>query len=154
MRQVWVRLAEVPTGKINSTNAVSDIPAFIEFMRNSADINLFDPSIMNSPTTDVLCAFGETGPLMFTPRQRVVCVESLAPRPGLSPREEALALRETMKVIVYDAQKEGIGEVMFACTDERVIEFAKNNGFEEVPYKFLRLKVQQLEVPKQDAVEK
>ena len=143
MRQVWVRPAEP-----------KDFDKIQEWMLRIVQLNLFDADIANYPQTQWLCAYDESGPLLYMPYQPVISMESLAPRPGLSPREEAMALREITKTVAYKAKECRIEEIVFACKDERVIDFAQTHGFEVLPWKVLRLKLKNLEEPKQDAVEK
>jgi hypothetical protein len=143
LRQIWVRPAEK-----------KDLLNIRDWMLPIAQLNLFDPDIVNYPQTQWLCAYDESGPLLYMPYQPVISMESLAPRPGLSAREEAMALREITKTVAYKAKECRIEEIVFACKDERVIDFAQAHGFEVLPWKVLRLKLKNLEEPKQDAVEK
>jgi|SRR5579871_2124398 len=140
MKQVWVRPAEP-----------KDAQQFVEWANHSKEINLFDPDVMTYPTTVTLLAHTDE-PLMYMPFQAAVVMESLAPRPGLSPLEEALALREITKHVVHLGRVGGFREAYFICKDERVVEFAKKHGFEEIPHKVMRLKFNSLEkAPSNDA---
>lgn len=131
MKQVWVRFAEE-----------KDAEQFGEWVEQAKAINLFDPAVMAYPTTKTLVAHnGEA--LLYMPVQTTLTMESLAPKPGIAPIEEALALREITKAVALLASQAGIREAYFLCKDERVVKFATAHGYEELPYKTLRLKVGQ-----------
>lgn len=130
MKQIWVRFAEA-----------KDEPQFAEWVKAAQEINLFDPSVMSYPTTKTLCAHTDEEAKLFMPYQLTLTMESLAPKPGIAPIEEALALREIAKAINVLASQAAIREVYFLCKDERVVKFAENHGFEKLPYTTMRLKV-------------
>lgn len=103
-------------------------------------INLFDPAVMDYPTTRTVVAHnGE--PLMYMPYQQVLMMESLAPKPGISPIEEGLALREITKSVALLASQAGIREAYFLCKDERVVKFASAHGFEVLPWTTMRMRL-------------
>lgn len=152
MKQVFVRFAEP-----------KDDAEFTAWVKAAQDINLFDPKVMTYPTTRTLVAHnGES--LVYMPVQTTLTMESLAPRPGIAPIDEAIALREITKAVALLASQAGVREVYFPCKDERVVKFATNHGYEELgewkdekppepvpnkegkwfwPWKTLRLKVGQ-----------
>lgn len=90
--------------------------------------NLFDPAVMFYPTTNTVVVEreieGEKVPMFFAPFQAVVMLESLAPKPGLSPREMAAVLAKFHEGIVNVCRQQRIREIYFICADERVAEFA------------------------------
>jgi len=132
MKQVWVRPLEP-----------SDLPKLQEWMTRIASENLFDPDVLSYPHTVVLVAHdGE--PLLYMPVQLTATLESLAPRPGATPREMAEALKQMVKAVAFLSHGKGIKEVYFVCKDPDVVELAKRHGFEEMPTT-LRLKLNQLE---------
>jgi len=144
MKHIWTRYADF----------AKDTPEFIEYMKGAQDINLFDPDVMTYPNTKVLAAYGQEGVKMFMPFQMTITLESLAPKPGLTEREEALALKELAQQVVFLAKANGIEEVYFLCSDDTVINFAEKHGFERIPHTTMRLKLKTLEQPeKGDAVE-
>ncbi len=85
--------------------------------------NLFDPKVMFYPTTNTVAVEREGSCIFFGPFQAVVMLESLAPKPGLSPREMAAALSKFHEGIVNICRAQNIREIYFICADERVAEF-------------------------------
>lgn len=131
MKQVFVRLAED-----------KDASQFEEWVKAAQEINLFDPNVMTYPTTRTLVAHnGEN--LLYMPVQNVLMMESLAPKPGIAPIDEAVALREITKTVAFMASQQGIREQYFLCKDERVVKFGSAHGYEVLPFKVLRMKVGQ-----------
>ena len=107
---------------------------------HSTENNLFDPKVVFYPTTNVVVVEKETqdsdggnheiAPILFTPFQAVVMLESLAPRPGLSPREMAAALSKFHEGIVNVCRVLKIREIYFICADDRIAEFVLNHPIE------------------------
>jgi hypothetical protein len=134
-KQIYVRPAEA-----------KDAELFTEWAKASAQINLFDPDVMSYPSTVTLVAHSDQ-PEVFMPLQTTVTLESLAPRPGISPLTEAVALRELIHAAALMAHMAKVKELYFLCKDDRVIELAKRHGFEELPFTTLRLKLDKIEKP-------
>ena len=104
--------------------------------------NLFDPDVMFYPTTNTLVVKDEAGePELFGPFQATITLESLAPRPGISPLEMARALKKYMEGIIAIARHTGVREVNFICKDEGLVEFLEGRDFELIKHPVLRVKV-------------
>lgn len=129
MQQVWVRFAEE-----------KDKAEFMDWVEKARAINLFDPDVLSYPNAKVLVAHNGS-PLLYMPIQMAVIMESLAPKPGISEIEEALALREIAKATAVLASQAGSKEIYFLCKDTRVTEFAERHGFEILPWTTLRKKI-------------
>lgn len=132
MKQIFVRQA-VP----------NDAPIYQEWAPTTKDA-LLDPGVLTYPSTRVLVAH-HGDPVLMMPVQTAFVLESLAVKPGLSPLEEAEALKQLTKTVAYAAGSQGVREIYFLCKDERVVEFAKRHGYEEIPWKCLRLKLDDVE---------
>lgn len=131
MKQMWVR----PITE-------ADLPKLSEWMHSTPD-NLFDKDVLRYPETTTLCAHsGE--PVMYLPVQAAAVLESIARKPDATPLEVAEALKQLLKVIVTLCSMRGIHEVYFLCKDENVVNLAKRHGFEEMPWKTLRMKIDKL----------
>ena len=108
-------------------------------------VNGFDPGVVGYPTSFVLCAYDETGPLAYMPVQQPLMMESLAPRPGLSKLQTAAVLKAITQAVVTQSYVKGAGEIYFLGTDPPTDEFATGRIFEELPYKVYRVKIKTLE---------
>lgn len=100
--------------------------------------NLFDPAVTFYPTTNVLAVekplhgaagepAGASEPIFFAPFQAVVMLESLAPKPGLSPREMAAAVAKFHEGVVNVCRNMRIREIFFVCADDTITEFVLNH---------------------------
>jgi len=137
MKQIFVRFAEE-----------RDAERFDAWVKLAQEINLFDAAVMKYPTTKTLVAeIPENGQpadeLLYMPYQTALMMESLAPKPGIEPINQALALREITKAMALLASQAGIKELYFGCKDERVVKFAEAHGWEVLQWKMLRMKVGQ-----------
>lgn len=132
MKQVWVRPADE-----------KDIPKLEKWLKDTAN-NLFDPDVLTYPQTTILAAH-DTEPIVYMPVQIAAVLESLAVRPGASPLEFASAIKELIKTVAFLSKTRGIHELYFVSKDENVNRLAAKHGFEEVPWKLLRLKLDKLE---------
>jgi N-acetylglutamate synthase-like GNAT family acetyltransferase len=100
----------------------------------------FDPGIANYPTSRMLVACNGHG-IAYLPTQKVLVLESLAIRPDTDRLTSAQATRDLVKGAELLASSEGIKEIMFLATDKTVAEMAKRQGFQELPWPVLRLKL-------------
>lgn len=103
--------------------------------------NSFDPDILKYPTLRTLCAYNGS-PVAYLPSQQALVLESYAPKPGLSEEESALALRDLVKGMELLASSLNIREIYFLDGDNGVAGMAVRHGFEELPMKIYRLKLQ------------
>ena len=92
---------------------------------------MFDPAVVGYPKTVMLRAKSEDENLLFIPLQSVLMYDSIAPKPGLSPRHEALALARIGQVVDQVAQDTGTREVFFFCRDNTVADLCAAHGYEE-----------------------
>lgn len=104
----------------------------------------FDPQVplFNSSTT--WCAYDKDGPLVFQTLQRPIMLESLAPRPGATKEQVALAMKELTQNAITKANEWGAGEIYFLGSEDGTNALASNQIFEEVPMKVYRLKLKDL----------
>jgi N-acetylglutamate synthase-like GNAT family acetyltransferase len=133
MKQVWVRPLEE-----------RDLPKLADWITRIADKNILDPDVLKYPETTVLCAHTDKQRL-FMPVQLAAMLESLAPAPDLTPMEFSECIKQLVKAVALAARGKGVHEVYFLCKDEDVVKLAKHHGFEELPYKTLRLKLDRIE---------
>lgn len=121
-----------------------DSVQFLDWSRQTAG-NLFDPDVAKYPSTMVLAAYDQSGPVLYAPVQQPFFMDALAIKPGSDPLTTALALKEVTHFLITQAHIKGVGEIYFMCNEPTTIEYAKRQGFEEMPWKLLRVKLSNLE---------
>lgn len=107
--------------------------------------NHFDPDVIKYPSTFTFCAYDKDGPQVFMPVQQPLVIDAIAVNPNINEQTAALALKALVESVVTQAHLKGSGEVLFLATKEETCEFAKNQVFEELPYRVFRLKLKDLE---------
>jgi hypothetical protein len=127
--KVTVRLAEE-----------KDVEQFLDWSKNTPN-NLFDPKIANYPSLRTLAVDVNGEPADFIPFHPCMVVESIAHRPGISPRLHALVLARAQQALEKLAQSYQMAEVWWMCADESLIKAAQARGYEVVQTTVLRKKV-------------
>jgi hypothetical protein len=126
-----------------SAMSEQDARDFIEYVWHMRSLNMFDRDVLTYPKTVMLRAKSEDGNQLFIPMQSVLMFDSIAPKPGLSPRHEALALAKIGEVVDQAARDTGTRETYFFCKDDRVADLCARHGYEEIKgVRLLRKKVQ------------
>ncbi len=134
MKQIYVRPFEK-----------RDVETFTEWATRVVDKHLLDMDVLTYPETAVLVAHDST-PLMYLPIQQTAMLESVVPRPNLTPLQSAEALQQLIKgAVLLLKARGGIHELYFVCQDPELEKFAKRHGFQEVPGVTLRLKLDKIE---------
>jgi hypothetical protein len=127
--------------------AKDDQENFIAWVWAARAINAFDPKVISYPRTIMLTADKEvkgcpTEPILYLPVQPVLMLESLAPKPGISPHEEAAALGRFGELLEQISKETGIQEQYFLCKDDRVADLCVKHGFTEMKdYRLLQRKI-------------
>lgn len=116
---------------------------FIGWARENAKGN-FDPQVALFPTSRTWCAYDKDGPLVYQTVQQPLMLESLAPRPGATREQIAVAMKELTQNAITQAHLGGSGEIYFVGSDAGTDALATNQIFEEVPGKMYRLKIKEL----------
>lgn len=115
---------------------------FVDWVWKSRHVNCFDPDVVSYPRSTMLWAADSDGPLLYLPIQPVLMLESLAPRPELSPRKEAIALWQLGLMLESISKETGMQETYFLCKDDTVADICKQHGFSEMEgYRILKKKV-------------
>jgi hypothetical protein len=104
----------------------------------------FDPETPKFRSSRTWCAYDKDGPLVFQTIQQPLMLESLAPRPGATKEQIAVAMKELTQNAITQAHIGGAGEIYFMGSDEGTNALAMNQIFEEVPGKMYRLKIKEL----------
>ena len=104
----------------------------------------FDPEVARFKSSITWCAYDADGPVVFQTVQRPLMLESLAPRPGATKQQVALAMKELTQNVITQAHVLDAGEVYYLGSDADTDEFATSHIFEELPYKVFRVKLADL----------
>lgn len=117
-----------------------DAFTYAVWLENTKD-NLLDLDVYAYPTCQTLVVEKDNQPQLMNSFHAVLVMEALAPRPNLTPLQEARALNELFEKVKQVAQDAGIREIMFGCKDERLGEFIEGRGFEKLNFPCYRFKV-------------
>lgn len=124
----------------------SETDLAVRWFQANAEKNGYDPSILTWPTTNILCAFDNDGPLVFMPVSSPLMMEFVGIRPGAEPEQVAAALAQLLKETVTQGFIQGRGEVYLLASAEETQRFAERHvPLEECPYRVFRLKLSDLE---------
>lgn len=107
--------------------------------------NGFDASVLAYPGTFTICAYNKERNVLYMPVQQPFMLESLGINPDASAEESAFAIAEATREVIMQAHIKGVGEIYFLGSNEKTNAFATKHGFEEVPFKVYRMKLQDLE---------
>jgi hypothetical protein len=118
-----------------------DAQKYADWLLAIANINLVDCGVYKYPRIAHLAVDKGDEQVLFNSTHPVLVQEALAPKPGLSPKDEALALRALNDALKDMARTLGFKEIWFECKDKRVIKFACKHGFEVLNFPVLRMKV-------------
>jgi len=118
-----------------------DAEVYTNWLLAAAGINLLDAGVYRYPTCNTAVVEKDGEPVLINSVHLVLMQEALAPKPGLSPMDEARALKTLHYAIQALAERSGTREVWFGCKDKRLIKFATKHGYEVVPFPMLRWKV-------------
>lgn len=115
---------------------------FISWVWGARTINCFDPDVLSYPRSCMTKAEDGDGATLYIPIQPVLMFESIAPRPGISPKKEALSLLRIDELLEDVARDTGIMEQYFLCKDDRVADLCRGHGFTEMEgYRILKKKI-------------
>lgn len=103
--------------------------------------NLYDPAVYKYPTTVTLVVEKNDEPQLMNSFQGAMVIEALAPKPGLSPLQEARALNQLFQAWRAIAAKTGIKEIYFTTADNRVGNFVEGRGWERLKHPVYRCKL-------------
>jgi hypothetical protein len=123
----------------------SDTENFIKLSQNTPE-NLFDPDVAAYPTSFVLAAYNKDKTVLFAPVQTPFMIDALAvDKENASELEVSQSLKAVVQSLVTLAQMKGVGEIYFTCKESTTQAFAERQCFEELPFKFYRLKIKDTE---------
>lgn len=111
-----------------------DAEKFIPWVWDARAENMFDPDVLEYPTTNVLAAEDDDGgQILFLPIHNAIICESLAINPETNVGMIALGLREMDKKVVDIATAHRVREIYFLTRkDSGMQKLAESHGYEEV----------------------
>lgn len=118
-----------------------DAATYAEWLEASEGINLVDRKVYEYPTCQTLVVENNEQTQLMNSFHAVLVMEALAPRPGITPLQEARALNELFEKIKQVARDAGIKEIMFGCKDEQLGKFIEGRGFERLNFPVFRFKI-------------
>jgi N-acetylglutamate synthase-like GNAT family acetyltransferase len=119
----------------------NDAATYANWLQASEDINLVDRKVYKYPTCQTVVVERNDEPQLINSFHAVLVMEALAPKPGLTPLQEARALNELFDKIKDVARQAGIKEIVFGCKDERLAKFIEGRGFEKLTFPVFRFKL-------------
>lgn len=120
-----------PTRECDLTE--KDAENFVQWVYELKDNN-FDPGVMFYPRTIMCRAQAGEEPIVYLPLQPVLMFESLAPKPGLSSRQTAMALWKIGEAVDKAALETGFREAYFFTNDEREAQVCALHGWKIAMY--------------------
>lgn len=106
----------------------------LEWLKTTKDGDLFDYDLLRHESTFFLCAVKtDFGPIAYLPVQQPLMLESLAAKPGLGPRDTALALTRMVEYAIGEAFRRDAGELYFLTRDKETADFARRHRFTPLP---------------------
>lgn len=131
-RHVYVRPAEAHEGQL-----------FFDWASENPH-GEFDPEVAKFRSSTTWCAYDKDGPLVFQTIQRPLMLESLAPRPGATKEQIAVAMKELTQNAITQAHLAGAGEIYYLGSDEGTDALSTNQIFEKLPFSVFRVKIKDL----------
>lgn len=92
--------------------------------------NGFGSGIVKYPSLRTLVSEIDGEPALYMPFHPVIVVESLGHRPGISTRQNAIAIFRADQVVEEVARKYSMAEVWWLCSDPTLIKAAQARGYE------------------------
>jgi hypothetical protein len=103
--------------------------------------NGLDPDIANYPNLRTLTIELDGEPAIYVPIHPVLVIESVAVRPGLTPRQYITSLLQAKSTIEQIARGYGIAEIHTSSTYQPMIRTLARHGYEPIIGTALRKKV-------------
>jgi len=139
MKRTYVRSAEP-----------KDAQMYFDWLKEASDRNMVDTGVYSYPTcmTFTVEKVDEDGaePLLMNSIHAVTMLEALAPKPGLSPMDEARALKKLLDAVKLIAANNHVREIWFTCEDESLNDFVEGRGFKKVTSPMYKLVLSEADV--------
>ena len=127
---ILVRLAEPTTEPV------------VDWCQANSARNAFDKDVLDYPSTKVLAAHNNGTVYAYMPIQGTAMLESIGPNPEATPMQVASGVVECVKGAALLAYGAGYREIYYLASDDITAEGSKRLGFEELPYRVFRKKLE------------
>ena len=114
---------------------------YLDWLNAASDINLVDWPTLKYPSALHIEVDADEEPVLITTVHPVLVIEALAPKPGIDPKVEALALRKLYETAKALCDKFGLAEIHFQCEDPTLAKFILGRGFVESKPKLFKLRM-------------
>jgi hypothetical protein len=115
------------SGKFQGRTAEpKDAQLYFSWLKAASDVNLVSTECYSYPTCNTVVVEKDGEPVLMNSFHLVIQMEALAPKPSISPKDNAMALRELHAGIRRVAQATGVKEIFFTCSDPTLIAFLDN----------------------------
>lgn len=116
----------------------------LAWLEQSLGHQLFDPDVLEHKASTVLAACTPGGGSVgFLPIQQPLMMESVALRPNLTQREQALVLSRFAEYTIEECVRRDAGEVYFLCHDPKTEHFAAKHHFKRVDLPLYRFNLRE-----------
>lgn len=119
----------------------TDIQQLLQWSKDNADKNGFDPATLLYPTTDIVAVENGNGPIVFLPVHNVGMLESIAPSPEASKEELSRAILKAVAHIAIRGRTRGVRELYFLASDPELASLAERAGFEKCDWPAYKLRL-------------
>jgi hypothetical protein len=114
----------------------------VDWCQANSARNAFDKDVLDYPATKVLAATDGETVFAYMPEQGCAMLESIGPNPDATPLQIAASIVELVKAAALLAHGAGFREIYFLASDDVTGRGAKKLGFEELPYKVYRRRLE------------
>lgn len=126
------------TSRVADFSKAADRDPFVKWVFDTPNNMFSDTSVINYPTTNTILIEDDGKPVFFGPFHCCMVLESLAPKPGLTPLEMARVLKKFQEGVENICRATRIKEIYFVCRDNSLADFVakhKDAGATEPKYK-------------------
>jgi hypothetical protein len=102
---------------------------YLDWLNAASDINLVDWETLEYSSALHIEVDADDEPVLITTVHPVLVIEALAPKPGVDPRVEAIALKKLYETAKTLCDKFGLAEIHFQCEDPTLAKFILGRGF-------------------------
>src|SRR6266702_2624777 len=117
------------TAELLDSVTEQDTKELFEWSLALKEKNNFDSDVLFYPRCVVTRAVADGEPIVYLPLHPVIMFESLAPKPGLSKGQIAMALYRIGEAVEQVAQSTGYGEMYFLTNDEDEVKATSRRGW-------------------------